>query len=179
MFDLFTGPAKQAVLRAQEEALRLGHDYIGTEDLLAGLAATGGSAAADVLAAHGITAEQVRAEAACQVAASAGGPAAGLPAADALAAIGIDIAEIRRRAEESFGPGRFVFPRPAFTARTRKALELSLSEAEALGQQHVGPEHMLLGLLALGDGVATSTLTALGADPAALRAAILARTAAS
>lgn len=179
MFDIFTGPAKQAIMRAQDEAISLGHDYIGTEDLLVGVAGSGDSAAREVLGAHGITAERVRSEAARQVQLAGVVPAGSVTAAAALATIGIDVDEIRRRAEDTFGPGRFVFPRPAFSPRAKQALELSVSEAQALKHDYIGPEHMLLGLLAEAEGLAVKIISAAGVEPADLRSAVLARVAQS
>jgi ATP-dependent Clp protease ATP-binding subunit ClpC len=175
VFDIFTGPAKQAILLAQDEATGLGHDYIGTEDLLVGLAGTGDSPGGLALSERGITPELARSEAPRQVQLAGVAPAGGITPAASLATIGIDVDEIRRRAEDNFGPGRFVFPRPAFTARAKKALELSVQEAQALGHDYIGTEHVLLGLLAEGEGIAVRILSAAGVDPAELRSALLAR----
>jgi ATP-dependent Clp protease ATP-binding subunit ClpA len=115
---------------------------------------------------------------AVQLLAAAGITAAnGREPVDALAAIGIDVDEIRRRADDSFGPGQFYFPRPAYTPDAKKAIELSVGEAQALGHGYVGTEHLLLGLLAGGEGVALRTLSAVGVDPRALRPLVLARVA--
>nr|WP_308213645.1 Clp protease N-terminal domain-containing protein [Streptantibioticus rubrisoli] len=101
----------------------------------------------------------------------------GQAAKDALSSIGIDVEAIRRRADSTFGPGAFQYPRPAYTPRAKKALELCVREARALGQENIGTEHMLLGLLAEGEGVAIKVLGALEVEPAALREAVLARVA--
>ncbi|MBV8933933.1 MAG: hypothetical protein JO285_15450, partial [Kutzneria sp.] len=82
---------------------------------------------------------------------------------------------IRRRADESFGPGRFQFPRPVFTPRALRALKLSLRETLELRQHSIGTEHLLLGLLAEGEGTAVKVLDALDVDRTELRPAILAR----
>ena len=174
MFERFTELAKRAVSASQDAALSMGHDFIGTEHLLLGLAATAGIAG-EVLREHGV--ELGRAcEETVRLLTEAGVAATGGQAAkDALSSIGIDVAEIQRRADDSFGPGTFRFPRPAFTPRAKKALELTLREALALGHEHIGTEHLLLGLLTEGQGVATQILIALGAEPGALRQAVLAR----
>lgn len=99
----------------------------------------------------------------------------GRDAAEALAIIGIDVAEIRRRADDTFGPGRFTFPRPAYTDLAKKALELSVGEAQALGCDYIGTEHVLLGLLAGNEGLALQAISSAGIDPAGLRPAALAR----
>jgi ATP-dependent Clp protease ATP-binding subunit ClpA len=174
MFERFTELAKRAVSASQDAALALRHDFIGTEHLLLGLASTAGTAS-EVLRQHGVGLEQARVET-VRLLREAGVPEAGGQAAkDALSSIGIDITEIQRRAEENFGPGAFRFPRPGFTPRARKVLELTWRESKALGHQHIDTEHLLLGLLAEGDGVAIHVLTALGADRTTLRDAVLVR----
>jgi ATP-dependent Clp protease ATP-binding subunit ClpC len=59
-----------------------------------------------------------------------------------------------------------------FTARAKKALELSLREAIAMGDNFIGAEHVLLGLMREGDGVAARILRSRGVDRAAVRAAL-------
>ena len=93
---------------------------------------------------------------------------------EALAAIGIDLDEIRRRVEASFGPGALERGRRGrgrhvpFTPAAKKALELALREALRLGDREIGAEHVLLGLLR--EGGAARLLERVGARPAALRA---------
>ncbi|WP_282794267.1 Clp protease N-terminal domain-containing protein [Streptomyces sp. CC224B] len=94
-----------------------------------------------------------------------------------LASIGIDVADIRRRADASFGPGAFQFPRPVYTPEARKALENTLGEARALGCDRFGTAHILLGLLTVPEGHALQVLAALGVDPAGLRETALDRAA--
>jgi len=177
MFERFTNLAKRAVALAQDEAVTLGHDFIGTEHVLIGLARTTDGGAGEVLGTLGVTVSNAREET-VRLLTEAGVPATGgAPATEALAAIGIDVGEIRRRADESFGPGRFHFPRPPFTPRAKKALEMTMREAKALGHQHIGTEHLLLGVLADGDNVAVKVLTGLDVDQAELRTALMARVA--
>ena len=164
MFERFTKSAREVVVRAQTESRELGHERIGTGDLLLGVAA-GDGRAARVLAEHGATREALRAQA-------AGAAIDG----DALAAIGIDLDEIRRRAEASFGPGALERGRRArgghipFMPEAKKALELALREAIAAGDREIGAEHVLLGLMR--EGGASALLQAVGADPAAVREAL-------
>jgi ATP-dependent Clp protease ATP-binding subunit ClpA len=175
MFDKFTDLAKRSIVLSQDEAISLGHDFIGTEHLMLGLVGVPEGIAGQVLNERGITAEAVRAEA-VRILEAANVPATGGRAAtEALATIGIDVDEIRRRAEENFGPGRFYFPRPAYTEDAKTALKYTLREATALGHDDIGTEHMLLGLIAADQGAGIQTLTALGTDPAALRQDVLAR----
>lgn len=173
MFDQFTELAKRAVVASQDAALSLGHDFIGTEHILLGLVQTAGTAG-EVLREHGVDLAQARQEV-VRLLEESGVSAAGSQAAkDALASIGIDVAEIQRRADDTFGPGAFHFPRPAYTPHAKKALELTLREATALGQQQrIDTEHILLGLVAEGEGLALAVLTALDVDPAALRTSVL------
>lgn len=176
MFERFTEPAKRAVVAAQDAALSMGHDFIGTGHVLLGLAQTAGPAG-EVLRAHGVELTRVR-ETTSQLLEEAGMAATGgQPATDALASIGIDVAEIQRRADDTFGPGVFRFPRPPFTPGARKSLELTLREATALGHQHIDTGHLLLGLLAEGEDVAVKVLNRLDVDTESLRAAVLNRVA--
>jgi ATP-dependent Clp protease ATP-binding subunit ClpC len=87
-------------------------------------------------------------------------------AAKALESLGISLEAVRERVEEAVPPGQYARPRGhiPFTPRAKKVLELSLSEAKVLGHRYIGTEHILLGLLREGDGVAAQVLTALGAD---------------
>jgi hypothetical protein len=163
MFERFTRSARGVVERAQGEALASGSSGVGACELLLGVA-TGDGRGARVLAAHGATPEALR------------GPAAGALDGEALAAIGIDLEEIRRRAEASFGPGaleRGRRPRgghiPISPDATR-ALELSLREAVALGDREITDAHVLLGILR--EGGADDRLRAVGTDPAAVREAL-------
>ena len=87
-------------------------------------------------------------------------------AAKALESLGISMEAVRQRVEDIVPPGQ-VEVRSGhipFTPRAKKVLELSLSEAKLLGHRYVGTEHILLGLLREGEGVAAQVLTALGAD---------------
>ncbi|SEH03977.1 ATP-dependent Clp protease ATP-binding subunit ClpC, partial [Nonomuraea solani] len=86
-------------------------------------------------------------------------------AAKVLEDMGIGLEAVRQRVEELIGHGPSA---PAghipFTPRAKKVLELSLREALQLGHNHIGTEHMLLGLIREGDGVAAQVLIRLGAD---------------
>jgi ATP-dependent Clp protease ATP-binding subunit ClpC len=86
-------------------------------------------------------------------------------AAKALESLGIGLDTVRQQVEEVTGQGHQA---PSghipFTPQAKKVLELSLSEALRLGHNYVGTEHILLGLLREGDGVAAQVLVRLGAD---------------
>jgi ATP-dependent Clp protease ATP-binding subunit ClpC len=86
-------------------------------------------------------------------------------AAKALDSLGISLDAVRQQVEEIIGRGQQA---PSghipFTPRAKKVLELSLRESLQLGHDHIGTEHILLGLLREGDGVAAQVLVRLGAD---------------
>jgi ATP-dependent Clp protease ATP-binding subunit ClpA len=188
MFERFTPSAREVLVLAQEEAGRLGHNYIGTEHLLLGLLLEDEGVGGRALTASGVTHEAVAQEVLRIV-------GAGLPAfdADALTAIGIDLDTVRQVIEESFGPGALERP-PApcrrrwgrrrcqhtaggvrLTPRAKKVLEISLRQALALRHDYIGTEHLLLALLREGEGLAVQVLTGLGFDLAVLRAQVMAR----
>jgi ATP-dependent Clp protease ATP-binding subunit ClpA len=86
-------------------------------------------------------------------------------AAKALESLGISLEAVRQQVEETVGRGQQA---PSghipFTPRAKKVLELSLREALQLGHDYIGTEHILLGLIREGDGVAAQVLVKLGAD---------------
>ena len=231
MFERFTDGARNVLVRAQEDARRLGHGYIGGEHLLLALAAADEPAGA-ILRDQGVTPERVEAEIVRFIgrgpAAGPGDPLRGLDR-EALAAIGIDLDVVRARIEAAFGPNALGWPapkqaarfgRPAwgkgpvaelmrrrrrrrarrgappgpaplalgprvpvappgghirFTPRAKKSLELSLREANALHDDRIDVQHLILAQLAIRDGMAQVIVSALGASSDSLRAAILAR----
>ena len=91
-------------------------------------------------------------------------------AARALTALGISIDKVRQEVQEIVGSG--TSPPTGhipFTPRAKKALELSLREALTLGHNYIGTEHMLLGLVTEGEGVAAVALSRLGASLSRVR----------
>jgi ATP-dependent Clp protease ATP-binding subunit ClpA len=175
VFELFTRLAKRAIVVSQDEAMALGHDFIGTEHLLLGMAGVPESTAGSVLREHGVAPMPARTETVRLLVGMGISGTARQDAADALATIGIDLDEIRRRADESFGPGQFLYPRPPYTRRAKTVLEQSVRESRDRGDENVGTEHMLLAMIAEGSGVGMRVLAGLGVDPADLRAAVLER----
>ncbi|MCY0879266.1 MAG: ATP-dependent Clp protease ATP-binding subunit [Firmicutes bacterium] len=132
MFGQFTEKARRVVIHAQDEARRMGHNFVGTEHLLLGLIRETNSLPAKILQSIGLDLETVRAEV---LKATGRGPA--------------------------IGPNEEV----TFTPRAKKVvLELAGEEARALNQNYIGPEHLLLGLIREGEGVAAQVLLAAGAD---------------
>jgi Clp amino terminal domain, pathogenicity island component/UvrB/uvrC motif len=86
-------------------------------------------------------------------------------AARTLESLGISLEAVRRQLEEIIGPGQGQGQGPIpFTPRAKKVLELSLREAQQLGHSYIGTEHILLGLIREGEGVAAQVLINLGAD---------------
>ncbi len=86
-------------------------------------------------------------------------------AAKALASLDISLESVRNRVEEVIGQGSSAPPAHIpFTPRAKKVLELSLREALQLGHNYIGTEHILLGLIREGEGVAAQVLQQLGAE---------------
>jgi ATP-dependent Clp protease ATP-binding subunit ClpA len=193
MFERFTAQAREVVVGAQHEARRLHHPYIGTEHLLLALLGDEESIAYAVLRDAGVTAAQVRGEIERRV----GTPQKILSDDDAAAlrTIGIDLDAVLERIEQTFGPqalrptppsrrrgllrrvlGDEQAPVPCgptrFAPRSKKVLELALREAVRLDHRHIGSEHILLGLLREGEGLAAKILTDAGVDLADLRRAV-------
>ena len=86
-------------------------------------------------------------------------------AAKALESLGISLDAVRQQVEEIIGRGQQApFDVIPFTPRSKKVLELSLRESQQLGHNYIGTEHILLGLIREGDGVAAQVLVKVGAD---------------
>jgi ATP-dependent Clp protease ATP-binding subunit ClpC len=139
MFERFTEKAIKVIMLAQEEARRLGHNFVGTEQILLGLIGEG----------TGI------------------GP-------KVLKAMGVNIKDARVEVEKIIGRGSgFVAVEIPFTPRAKRVLELSLDEASQLGHNYIGTEHLLLGLIKEGEGVAARVLENLGVDLSKVRSQII------
>jgi ATP-dependent Clp protease ATP-binding subunit ClpC len=95
-------------------------------------------------------------------------------AAKALEQLGVSLEAVREKVEETIGlSGTAPTGSPPFTPRAKKVLELSLREALQLGHNYIGTEHMLLGLVREGEGVAAQVLVSLGADLAKVRQQVI------
>ncbi len=191
MFERFTDRARTVVRQARDEARTEGQRPVGTEHLLLALLADDDSLAVRVLREAGVRGDDLRS----RIRRHTEHAGTGLADADAAALreIGIDLAAIVARIEETFGPdalreaapaprrrwGRRRYAGGPFSPRAKKVLELSLREALRLRHRHIGTEHILLGLLREGNGLAALVLTEAGVDlddlrrrvEAALRAA--------
>lgn len=163
MFDIFTEDARAAIVAAQAEAHERADAHLGCEHLLLGLLRQGTGRAAVVLGAHSVTLAGAHAA----LDDLTGRPPPVTPA-DALASIGVDLDAVAARLEATFGPEAMAPAPTPFDAGAKEALQTAVTEAERLGQAHVGTEHALLGLLAVPDTTATAILARLGADVVAV-----------
>lgn len=95
-------------------------------------------------------------------------------AAKSLESLGISLEDVRSQVEEIIGQGQQVeVGHIPFTPRAKKVLELSLREALQLGHNYVGTEHILLGLIREGEGVAAQVLVKLGAELVRVRQQVI------
>lgn len=179
MFERFTSAAREVVVGAREEASSLGHQRIGTEHVLISMLRDETGPVARLLREQGVDADIAHED--VQRLIGVAEPDLSFTEADAedaaaLKAIGIDLDKVRAAIEESFGAGALQLPREApkkrgffgklyasgghipFSPRAKKVLELSLREAIRLHQNFIAPEHIMLGMLREGDGVATRIL---------------------
>ncbi|RIK53972.1 MAG: NDP-hexose 4-ketoreductase, partial [Chloroflexi bacterium] len=126
--DRFTKRARRVLTLAQEEALRLNHNYIGTEHLLLGL----------VREENGVAVKVLR-------------------------ELGVDPGQVIRAVERTVGRGeRPPFGKPTLAPRTKRVIELAVDEARLMGHHYIGTEHLLLGLVREGEGIAVNVLRGLG-----------------
>jgi ATP-dependent Clp protease ATP-binding subunit ClpA len=182
MFERFTKDAREVVVGARAQARALGHRHVGTEHLLLALLEADSGGTASLLRGVGLSGDGVRAD----VERIIGQPRVISDAdAAALQRIGIDIEAVRAKIEESFGPGALepevpptrygLFGRKVswgpFTPRSKKVLELALREAIRLKHNWIGTEHLLLGLIREGEGLAAKIMADAGVDLAGLRRA--------
>ena len=85
-------------------------------------------------------------------------------AAKALASINIQLAGVRQQVETVIGRGNSQKQQPSYTPRSKKVIELAVEEAQQLGHNYIGTEHLLLGMIREGEGVAAQVLEQMGAD---------------
>jgi ATP-dependent Clp protease ATP-binding subunit ClpA len=176
VFERFTAQARSVVVDAQRDARELDQPTIGTALLLLGVAEAPTTAGSRALRTLGVGAAEIRDDISR---AAAPERAFSDEDEDALRSVGIDLDEVRRSVEEAFGQGALDRGRGAraghipFTRGAKKALELSLREALALGHKHIGTEHLLLGLVRDERCSAARLLAARGFDAARVRSGIL------
>ncbi|HWR29861.1 MAG TPA: ATP-dependent Clp protease ATP-binding subunit [Negativicutes bacterium] len=129
MFNRFTERARRILVLAQQEALKLGSDHIGTEHLLLGLVGDADSVASK-----------------------------------SLMSLNVNLSAIRSQIVEKINQTLVEKQEVNYTPRAKKALELAVDEAQQLGHNYVGTEHVLLGLMREGEGLAAQVLRSLGID---------------
>jgi ATP-dependent Clp protease ATP-binding subunit ClpC len=125
MWQFFTERGKRVIQLAHKEALKMGHDVIGTEHILLGLLAEGEGIAARV-----------------------------------LMSFGVELDDVRTRIEQVVGRGE---PKAKpidlpLSPRAKRVLDLAMREARNMGVNYVGTEHMLLGLISEGEGIASQIM---------------------
>src|ERR1041385_6869742 len=138
MWQRFTERARRVVFFAQEEAARLGENYVGTEHLLLGLVRENDSVAARILDRLGVPLSRIRADIERQV----------------------------THGHSNSGQDMQLTP------RAKRVIDLSYEEARQLNNNYIGTEHLLLGLIREGDGLAARVLIKLGADLERTRAQV-------
>lgn len=189
MFERFTEPSRAVLVEAQDLAVELGSDCIGTGHILYGCAEVREETAGKPLHDCGITPVSIRSHLPRTDAGSAG-----QVDPEALGAIGIDYRGVRAAVEETFGPGALEGApdrrapanrtrKPRFAPEAKRSLELSLRVAVELSprrgfltpldKQQILPGHLLLGLLRLDDDLVSSILEETGTTIASLSAAVL------
>jgi ATP-dependent Clp protease ATP-binding subunit ClpC len=95
-------------------------------------------------------------------------------AAKALGSLGVTLVDARQKTEEAIGmSGGPPSGSPPFTPRAKKVMELALREALQLNHTYIGTEHLLLGLVREGEGVATAVMVSLGADLGSVRQRVI------
>jgi ATP-dependent Clp protease ATP-binding subunit ClpA len=184
MFERFDQNARDAVVRAKDEAASMGRQPIGVAHLLLALL-DGPGVAADALAAAGADAADLRSRISRISRGETDGPQS--LDAGALASIGIDLDAVRRASDAAFGPGsldragaqrhgrRGATDGKRMTRDSKRALELGLRSAARLGHRHISSGHLLLGILGQPTCPAVAVLTDAGIDVGHLRDDVTAR----
>ncbi|MDR3332952.1 MAG: ATP-dependent Clp protease ATP-binding subunit [Synergistaceae bacterium] len=136
MWQFFNEKGKRVVQQAHKEALRLGHDVIGTEHLLLGILDEVDPLCSNIFDAYGIGADDIRTQ------------------VEALM--------------EKAPPKDKIVDLP-LSPRTKRVLDISMREARSMGVNYVGVEHILLGLISEGEGLAAQVLSHFGFSIARMR----------
>jgi ATP-dependent Clp protease ATP-binding subunit ClpA len=164
----FTPRAKKVLELSLREALQFGHNYIGTEHLLLGLIREGEGVAATVLVGLGADLERVRTKV-IEILSGGQRPQSGVGRVATQATSAFELLRSVPVSETApSGLDGLIVRR--LTVRARRVLLLAESEALRLGHVRVGSEHLLLGLLAEGEGDAATALGGLGIDLDTVRA---------
>jgi len=152
MFTRFTDRSRKSVEAAFEEARMLGHDSLGDEDLLLGILSVDEGIAAEVLSSLGVTQEAARAQSEEML-------------SEALSSIGISFEEVRAEAGDAFDMRIPDDRRIPYSPLAKKALVGARKEMRTLGDNSLGTEHVLLGILENEDGAAVRMLARMGVAP--------------
>jgi N-acetyl-gamma-glutamyl-phosphate reductase len=129
MFEQFTDRAREAMARANKEALRWNHEYVGTEHILLALVKDGSCTGSKILIGLGVD----------------------------LSVVPVEVEKLIKHGPDMVSMGRL-----PHTPRAKKVLEYAIEEARTLGHEHVGTEHLLVGLIREQDGVAAQILRNVG-----------------
>jgi ATP-dependent Clp protease ATP-binding subunit ClpC len=152
MFSRLTDRSRDSVQAAFEEARMLGHDSLGDEDLLLGILRAREGIAVEALSSLGITLEGAREESQEML-------------SYALSSIGISFEEIRREAGDAFEMRIPDNRRIPYSPRAKKVLVEARKEMRRLGDNYLGTEHFLLGMLRNEEGTAVRILASMGVSP--------------
>jgi ATP-dependent Clp protease ATP-binding subunit ClpC len=140
---------------AFDEARMLGHDSLGDEDLLLGILRADEGLAAEALSFLGVTLEGARDESEGML-------------SDALSSIGVSLEDVRREAGDAFDMSIPEDRKIPYSPRAKDALVRARKEMRRLGDDYLGTEHVLLGILSNEDGTAVRMLGRMGVSPEAL-----------
>ena len=160
MFLRFTDESRASVEAAFEEARMLGHDSLGDEDLLLGLLRADEGVGAEALSSLGVTLEEAREESEGML-------------SDALSSMGISLEDVRREAGDAFDMRLPDDRKIPYSPRAKNALVGARKEMRRLRDNHLGTEHVLLGIVGNEDGTAVRMLGRLGVSPEALEERLL------
>jgi len=155
MFTRFTDRSRKSVGAAFDEARELGHDSLGDEDLLLGILRADEGISAAALSSLGVTLEAAREESEEML-------------SDALTLIGVSLEEVRREAGDAFEMRIPEDRRIPFSPRAKKALVEARRVMRRMGDNYLGTEHVLLGILGNADGMAVRMLAGMGVSPEVL-----------
>lgn len=158
LFKDFTERARKAMVLSVDEARRLEHSYVGTEHMLLGLVEESEGVAAHVLSSFGVGLDKARDEI---VAVLKQGQEKGNP--------------VMSKIKSAMMQGEIMLAgrQAVLTGRAKKVIELAVDEARLLGQQSIGTEHILLGILREGEGLAVRVLRSMDVDLEEMRSKTL------
>jgi ATP-dependent Clp protease ATP-binding subunit ClpA len=155
IFNRFIDKSRRCVEAALEEARMLGHDSLGDEDLLLGILHADEGIGAETLSSLGVTLEEAREESEEMI-------------SDALSSIGISFEEMRRESGDTFDMRLPDDRKIPLSPRAKKVLVRARKEMRELGDNYLGTEHVLLGIVCNEDGTAVRMLASMSVSPETL-----------